>query len=152
MTVARERRAGRAKGRELVMRVLYEADLTGDDPQAVLELAFGRFRFTEAGRQHAEALMAAYRRHRRRIDRVLGEKLRNWDLARVGAIERALLRLGASELLYLPETPVPVVLNEVVRLAHRYLDDQGAGFVNGVLDPVAREARAGEKRTGTDRA
>ena len=152
MALAPERRAGRAKARELVMRVLYESDLTGDDPQAVLELAFGRFRFTEAGRQHAAALMAAYRRHRRRIDRVLGEKLRNWDLARVGAIERALLRLGATEILYLPETPAPVVLNEVVRLAHRYLDDQGAGFVNGVLDPVARDARGEASADGAGRA
>ena len=152
MPVARERRAGRAKARELVMRVLYESDLTGDDPQAVLELAFGRFRFTEAGRRHAEALMTAYRRHRRRIDRVLGENLRNWDLARVGAIERALLRLAATEILYLPETPAPVVLNEAVRLAHRYLDDQGAGFVNGVLDPVARRTRTGGKAAGADGA
>ena len=152
MPVGPERRAGRAKARELVMRVLYEAEVTGDDPTAVLELAFGRFRFTEAGRLHAEALVAAYRRHRRRIDRALQETLRHWDLARLGAIERALLRAAACEILYLPEIPAPVALSEAVRLAHRYLDERGAGFVNGVLDPIARRERAAELSAGADGA
>jgi N utilization substance protein B len=128
------------------MRVLYEAEITGDDPGAILELAFGRFRFDEAGRGHAETLIAAYRRHRRGVDRALGEALQHWDLDRVGAIERAILRLGASEILHLPETPAPVVVDEAVRLARRYLDDRGAGFVNGVLDAVARRSRAPEMR------
>jgi N utilization substance protein B len=149
--VGLERRAGRSKARELVMRVLYESEATGDDPQVILELAFGRFRFTESGRRHAEALVVAYRRHRRRIDGVLSGTLRNWDLARIGALERALLRLAATEILYLPETPAPVVLDEAVRLAHRYLDERGAGFVNGVLDPVARQTRAGEMAADADR-
>jgi transcription antitermination protein NusB len=150
--VGRERRAGRAKARELAMRVLYESELTGDDPGAVLELAFGRFRFSEEGRSHAEALIAAYRRHRRRIDRILQETLNRWDLARLGAIERALLRAAAAEILYLPETPAPVALNEAVRLAHRYLDERAAGFVNGVLDPIARRERAAEMTSGADGA
>jgi N utilization substance protein B len=150
--VGPERRAGRTKARELAMRVLYEAEITGDDPGAVLELAFGRFRFSEEGRSHAEALIAAYRRHRRRIDRVLQETLSRWDLTRLGAIERALLRAAAAEILYLPETPAPVVLNEAVRLAHRYLDERGAGFVNGVLDPIARRERPAEMTSGADGA
>jgi len=143
-----ERRAGRSKARELVMRVLYESDLIGDDPQAILELSFGRFHFTEAGRRHAEALVQAYRRHRRAVDRAIRETLQNWDLSRVGTVERAILRLGATEILYLPDTPAPVVLDEAIRLAHRYLDERGAGFVNGVLDPIARRVRGAEMASG----
>ncbi|MCK4414290.1 MAG: transcription antitermination factor NusB [Candidatus Eisenbacteria sp.] len=142
------RRGGRPKARDLVMRVLYEAEITGDDAREVLDLAFGRFRFTEEGRRHAEVLLRAVTRHRTRLDETLQAGLENWDLARLGAVIRAILRLGAAELLYFKDTPARVVLDETLRLAHRYGDDRSAAFVNGVLDPVARRARPGEFETG----
>jgi len=146
MTVSgsRERRAGRPKARDLVMRVLYEADVTGDDPQGILELSFGRFRFTEDGRCYAESLVAGYLRDRDRVDRTVQEHLENWDLARLGILERAILRLATTEILHLEETPARVILDEALRLAHRYCDDGSAAFVNGVLDPIARNARGAE--------
>jgi N utilization substance protein B len=128
------------------MRVLYEAEITGDDAREVLDLAFGRLRFTEEGRRYAEALLRAASRHRARLDETLQAGLENWDLARLGAVIRAILRLAAAELLYLKETPARVVLDEALRLAHRYGDEPSAAFVNGVLDPVARRARPREFR------
>lgn len=132
----------------MALRVLYEADITGDDPREVLALAFGRFRFTPEGRRHAERLVGDFRARVTEVDRALSACLRHWELGRLGAVDRALLRVGAVELLYLQEVPTAVVLDEALRLAHRYLDPPGAAFVNGVLDALAREAR----RTGDDAA
>jgi len=146
VTGVRERRGGRPKARELVFRVLYEAEITGDDAREVLALAFGRFRFTVEGRRYAEALLEARLRHRTRLDRELSTLLRNWELARLGATERAILRLAAAELFHLRETPARVVLDEALRLAHRYGDPRSASFVNGVLDALGRKARPGELR------
>jgi N utilization substance protein B len=139
-----ERRGGRPKARDLVMRVLYEADVTGDDPLDILQLGFGRFRFTEDGRDYAEELVERCGRHRRKIDNAIVACLQNWDLARLGAIERAILRLAAAELLFMRTTPAQVILDEALRLAHRYGEDRTSAFVNGVLDPVARRERKAE--------
>lgn len=73
----------------------------------------------------------------RAIDVELEAVTSNWRLERLGAIERAVLRLAAAELRR-GETPPRVVLKEAVRLAERYGSAQSARFVNGVLDALAR--------------
>ena len=55
-------------------------------------------------------------------------------LAEFGGVDRNVLRLGSFELLYLPETPPSVVLDEAIELARRYGSKDSPGFVNGVLD------------------
>lgn len=152
MRLTAKRRAGRPKARDLAMRVIYEATATGDDPLEILALAFGRFRFTEDGRRYGEELVTNYARHHRRIDGFIARALANWSLDRVGAVERAILRLGAAELLYVRDTPVRVILDEALRLAHRYGDGGSPSFVNGVLDSIAHESRRREMRRPEQRA
>jgi transcription antitermination protein NusB len=126
------------------MRVLYEADITGDDAGEILQHTFGRFRFTQDGREYATLLVDHCVRHHRKIDNAIGAHLENWNLDRLGYIERALLRLATAELLFVRDTPAQVVLDEALRLAHRYGDAGAAPFVNGVLDPIAHGARRAE--------
>jgi N utilization substance protein B len=73
----------------------------------------------------------------REIDAVLAEATTNWRLERLGAVERAVLRLGVAEL-FLAAVPPRVVIQEAVRLAERFGSEESARFVNGVLDAVAR--------------
>lgn len=148
---ASERRGGRPKARDLAMRVLYEADVTGDDAVELLEHSFGRFRFTQDGREHAAALVAHCARHHRKIDNAIRGHLENWDLERLGRIERAILRLATAELLFVRATPAQVVLDEALRLAHRYGDEGAAPFINGVLDPIAHQARRAELKSQESR-
>lgn len=65
-------------------------------------------------------------------------------LTSVDPVERAILRVGAFELLYCPEVPVRVILNEAVELALRFGGEGGHRFVNSVLDRVARRVRPDE--------
>ena len=139
-----ERRGGRPKAREVALRVLYEVDLTGDDPREALALALGRFRFTEEGREHARRLVHGFLEAADRVDGALAGVLQHWELDRLGGIERALLRLAVTELLLEPGVPAAVVLEETLRLAHRYGDERSPAFVNGVLDAAARSIRPGE--------
>ncbi|HEX5580432.1 MAG TPA: transcription antitermination factor NusB [Gemmatimonadaceae bacterium] len=76
-------------------------------------------------------------RDSRGLDAELEAVTSNWRLERLGAIERAVLRVAAAELRR-GETPPRVVLKEAVRLAERYGSEQSARFVNGVLDALAR--------------
>jgi transcription antitermination protein NusB len=72
-----------------------------------------------------------------KIDRELEAVTTNWRLERLGAIDRAVLRLAAAEL-SAGETPPKVVIQEAVRLAERYGSVQSARFVNGIIDALAR--------------
>ena len=136
-------RGGRTRAREVVFRALFEADLTGDDPQEVLELSMGRFRFTADGREFANRLVAGLAGRETEIDQHLETLLARWSIARLSTVVRAILRLAIVELLTVPESPVKVILNEAVRLANRYGEEDAGSFVNGVLDAAARRLRPG---------
>jgi N utilization substance protein B len=64
-----------------------------------------------------------------------------WSLARLGYLLRAFLRAGAFELFHRPDVPTKAVINEYLELAHAFLEKDDVGFLNGVLDRLAAEAR-----------
>jgi N utilization substance protein B len=68
------------------------------------------------------------------IDRRLTEAAENWRLTRMAVVDRNVLRLGAYELLHMPETPPNVALDEAIELGRRYGSADSPAFVNGVLD------------------
>jgi N utilization substance protein B len=78
------------------------------------------------------------------IDAGLRQALENWRLDRLAAMDRAVLRLGAAELLFLDDIPPRVSLQEAVRLAEQYGGADSPRFVNGVLDAFYRRMSARE--------
>lgn len=77
-----------------------------------------------------------------RIDALIAAHAKGWTLARMAAIDRAVLRMATFELLERPEVPVAVVLDEAVELAKRFSTEDSGRFVNGVLSAVERVARS----------
>jgi transcription antitermination protein NusB len=144
---AEEARAGRPRAREVVFRAIFEADVTGDDALEVLELSLGRFRFTADGRAFALRLARGACDHHEEIDRQLRDLLERWSLERVSAVSRAILRVAVAELIAIPETPVRVILNESLRLADRYAEEDAAAFINAILDAATRRVRPGSLET-----
>jgi len=76
--------------------------------------------------------------NRDRIDRRLQDCLHNWRLERLSVIDRNVLRIGAAELLFLPDIPPRVAIQEAILLAEKYGTAQSPRFVNGVLDALMR--------------
>src|SRR5262249_5646742 len=75
-------------------------------------------------------------------DQRLTDAAENWRLPRMAAIDRNVLRLGAEELLYTPDTPPNVALDEAIELARRYGSADSPRFVNGVLDRLLQTRNA----------
>jgi N utilization substance protein B len=91
--------------------------------------------------------------HRREIDQLISSLAEGWTLARMPAVDRNVLRLGAFELLYRADVPPGVAVSEAVDLAGRLSTDESAAFVNGVLARVAERRPAGaEGSDGFDSA
>lgn len=139
----------RSRARVLVISALYQLDLLGRTPaEAVREIRRqvdddpeSLYYLPERGRQDAldffEQLLEGTWQARSEIDAALSENLTNWTLDRVGAMERAILRLGCFELLHREDIPANVTLNEMVELSKSFCDIKSKDLVNGVLDAVA---------------
>lgn len=76
--------------------------------------------------------------HREEIDERVRSALDNWTLERLAAVDRAVLRLGAAEILYMEDIPPRVSIQECLRLAEQYGGPESPRFVNGVLDALYR--------------
>lgn len=92
-----------------------------------------------AGEGFAAELLDAALKHLPEIDRLLRSALQNWELGRLGAVDRAILRSAAAELLTRPEIPAAVTINEAIEIARSHGSADSAKFVNGVLDRVRKE-------------
>lgn len=77
------------------------------------------------------------------IDRLLAAALQNWDLRRLGAVDRAILRLAVAEMLTCPDIPPAVTINEAIEIARSLASAESARFANGVLDRVRKEIGRG---------
>ena len=73
------------------------------------------------------------------IDKLLGAALQNWDLRRLGAVDRAILRGAVAEMLIHPDIPAAVTINEAIEIARDLASSDSARFANGVLDRVRKE-------------
>lgn len=73
------------------------------------------------------------------IDALLTGALQNWDLRRLGAVDRAVLRLAVAEMLTRPDIPPAVTINEAIEIARNLASAESARFANGVLDRVRKE-------------
>jgi N utilization substance protein B len=141
--------APRRRSREAALQVLYALDVPareGAAPAALAEEAFeataAHFELPPGARAFARELVHGVVAHRDKLDPLIARHATHWRLDRMAAVDRNILRLAAYETLY-TETPEAVVIDEAVGLARRFGGDASPGFVNGVLDALAREVRGG---------
>lgn len=83
--------------------------------------------------------------HRDEIDKVIAGTSNNWSVERMAKVDLAILRLAVYELLYTPETPVRVVINEAIEIGKRFGTGESSSFLNGILDRIAHQVRKEDK-------
>jgi N utilization substance protein B len=131
--------ARRSRAREVALQLLYQHDLNPDVARPVLE-RFVRDRLRDPDLDpFCLGLYDGVVGHVKEIDERLSAAAQNWRLPRMAAVDRNVLRLGAYELFFTPETPVSVTLNEAIELARRYGAAGSPAFVNGVLDRLRQQ-------------
>lgn len=129
--------AARSKARKRAVDLLYEADLRGSD---VLALLADRVPMADPPiGDFTIELIEGVAAHRARIDDLLAQYAESWTLERMPGVDRAILRLGAYELLFAADVPPAVAIDEAVELARLLSTDDSPRFVNGVLGRLNRE-------------
>jgi N utilization substance protein B len=131
----------RTRGREIALQVLYLMEQNPSVDPAEIERFIERRLREPKLRTFARALVAGVRQHQPEIDGLISRVAENWRLDRMAAIDRNILRLGAFEMIYCPDMPPKVAINEALELAKRYSTAQSSRFVNGILDRLQNAER-----------
>lgn len=133
----------RSRARSWVLQVLYGWDLTGaDDLPEFAHRTLSRRRVSDRYRPYIDRLLQVLDANLTEIDAALRETIPNWRMERLAVIDRNVLRIGAAELLHVPDVPAKVAIHEAIQLAEKYGSEDSPRFVNGVLDGLYR-SRAG---------
>lgn len=136
-------KSARRKAREFAVQGLYQWQLVQDTPPRIeqnltetpgfTKCDLSLFRTTMYGAvKHADTLRSALEPY---LDRA-------WD--EVSPVERGVLLVAAFELVHMPETPYPVIINEAIELSKTFGGNEGHKFINGVLDKFVEQARSVE--------
>ena len=128
----------RRKGRELALQILYQWDIHRDT-SGWLEDFWAQNPTHAEAKAFAEGLVKGVITHADELDRLLGRYAEHWTVHRMAITDRTVLRMAVYELLYLPDVPARVTLNEAIEIVKLFGDEQSGSFVNGILDRILRE-------------
>ena len=73
-----------------------------------------------------------------KIDGLIRTLAKNWTIERMSRVDRNILRLSIYEILFIPETPKNVVINEAIEIAKKFGNDESPAFINGILDAAVK--------------
>ncbi len=132
----------RRRGRELALQALYQIEITGDASPAPLELFWSYFEGNAKARDFARRLVSGVVMHREEIDQLIEQSTDHWKLSRMPKVDLAILRLASYELLFCPDIPLNVSIDEAIEVSKRFSSEDSATFINGVLDHVAASSGA----------
>jgi N utilization substance protein B len=120
------------------LQILYQAEFDGQLREEDIVRFWKNFAKKEADQipDYLRELVVGVGEHREELDRLIIRYSEHWRLERMVAVDRNLLRLAVYELLYRPDIPAKVVINEAVELAKRYGTEASGAFVNGLLDRI----------------
>lgn len=131
----------RRQAREAALSVLYQVDVAKTSVEEALRLYWKGQEADGDVMEFAASLVRGVTSHRVRIDELIGDASTNWKLPRMSFVDRNILRIATFEMLELDNVPTMVSLNEAIELGKRYGTTDSGGFINGILDRIARNLK-----------
>ena len=124
----------RSKSRKAALDLLYEADIRG---RSASDLLSARLLDEESYiREYTALLLDGVATHRRKIDELIILNAQGWDMDRMPAVDRNILRIAIYELLWNKEIPEKVAINEALELAKVLSTDDSVAYINGMLSTL----------------
>jgi len=150
MSHTRSRSRSRSAARLAAVQALYQQDMEGTPTERLLKefhdhrlgATLEDAKYHAAERDFFDDIVTGAGARREEIDALISERLaEGWAIERLDRPMRAILRAGAYELVARADVPVGSVISEYVDVAHAFYDKRESGFVNGLLDAIAKHAR-----------
>ena len=130
--------SARSKARKQALDLLYESDIRGTD---LLQTLLARDVVEEGPdarpiRDYTKELVNGVTEHKRKIDELIATYIQGWDLDRLAAVDRNILRIAIFEILWATEIPDAVAIDEALILAKDLSTEESAGYIHGVLAKI----------------
>lgn len=129
----------RSQARALAMQCLTQLDVQGGDFLLEMDSFVAEAAVPTESKSLAADLARTAWTHHETCDQYIADTVKHWQLQRIALIDRAILRLAIAELLYRPDVPVKVVLDQGIELAKKFSTAESPQFINGVLDAIAKK-------------
>jgi len=127
----------RHQARELALKVLFQLEGTGDDPEEVLRYHAAENGATEDITNFARELVSGVMDNQEKLDGLLAEASEHWRLEQMAKVDRVILRIAVYEIAIDRKVPTKAAINESIELAKTFSGDEAGRFVNGILGRVA---------------
>ena len=132
----------RRKAREYALQILYQCDLTKNSPDRLNFEAFWRENpAPDDVKAFTEEIVRGTLKNLARIDSLIKSVVEHWEMKRMAAVDRNILRFATYELLYKNDVPAAVTMNEAIEIAKKFSAKESSSFINGLLDRIARKLK-----------
>lgn len=128
----------RRRARESALQILFQVDVGGATLNDALNNFWSTHKYPSEVKEFATRLAKGAISFRDVIDREIVKVAEHWDIGRMTAVDRNILRLAIYEILYLRDIPLKVSIDEAIELAKKFSTGQSGNFVNAILDKVAK--------------
>lgn len=131
--------SARSKARKQALDILFESDIRGS---VALDILVSRDVIEEGPdarpiREYTREIINGVSDHRRKIDELIATYAQGWDMDRLPAVDRSILRIGIYEIIWANSLPDAVAIDEALTLAKELSTDESAGYIHGVLGKIA---------------
>lgn len=129
--------SARSKARKAALDLLYEADIRSRSALETLTLREGAVDELPPIRDYTRELIVGIDVHSRKIDELITTYAQGWDMDRLPAVDRNILRLGIYEILWVESVPDAVAIDEALLLARELSSDESSSYIHGVLGRIS---------------
>lgn len=136
--------------REKVLQILYAFEMNSENILSVKKDIFNEIE-EETDRKFGEDLITKVINNKTALDNKIQERVSNWEMNRIALIDKILLRMAICELLYFPDIPPKVSINEAIEIAKEFSTAGSGKFINGILDAILIEEKKSGKINKTGR-
>ena len=132
---------GRRQAREWVVQFLFQTEFNPEELEQALNDFWNDEEKTplDRDRNYVNEVIRGVIEQQAKIDRTIKRYTDNWDVDRLGVLDRIVLRVAVYEMLFRDDVPPVVSINEAIEIAKAYSGQKSARFVNGVLDRIQKE-------------
>ena len=139
-------RRQKRESRGLCLQILFANNFSENNFDELLDNFFvsndidlERNSFTEKQIKYASQLYSAVLKEKDNVDKIIEDKLVNWEMSRLAIMDMMILRMSISEMLFIDDIPPKVSITEAVEIAKEYSSKDSSSFVNGIMDAVYNE-------------
>jgi N utilization substance protein B len=129
----------RRKARELALKMLYQMEVNRDTVDKALDKYTRIFPYQDDIVAYARILLTGIGKEQEKLDTYITTASEHWKISRITYVDKNILRVAIYEMLYSPEVPPKVAIDEALELAKKFGAEDSKDFVNGILDRVLRD-------------